>query len=116
MNAPCPRTASIRRTGRRCLFAQPGRVKSDVRVAGGVANGVILGAEPERDDLVAVGLPNNKAAVDRAAGKPKPGRPSSASTPRAPNFTGTVGLTGTPIQSQDWATVAQMVHEAGEQS
>jgi hypothetical protein len=30
--------------------------------------------------------------------------------------TGTAGLTGTPIQSQDWATLAQMVHEAGERS
>ena len=30
--------------------------------------------------------------------------------------TGTAGLTGTPIKNQDWATLAQMVHEAGERS
>jgi len=116
MNAPCSRTASIRRTGGQCLFAQPGGFGSDVGVAGGVADGVIAGPEPERDDLVAVGLPGDQVAVDRDAGKPKPGRPSSASTPTASKFAGTAGLTGTPIQSQDWATLAQMACEAGERS
>jgi hypothetical protein len=54
--------------------------RSDVGVAGRVADGVIAGPEPERDDLVAVGLPDDQVAVDRDAGKPKPGKPSSAST------------------------------------
>jgi hypothetical protein len=36
--------------------------------------------------------------------------------PDSIEVTGTAGLTGTPIQNQDWATLAQMVHEAGERS
>ena len=36
--------------------------------------------------------------------------------PDSIEVTGTAGLTGTPIKNQDWATLAQMVHEAGERS
>jgi hypothetical protein len=36
--------------------------------------------------------------------------------PDSIEVTGTAGLTGTPIQSQDWAALAQMVYEAGERS
>ena len=86
--------------------------ESDVGVAGGVADGVIAGPEPERDDLVAVGFPGDQVAVDRDAGKPKP-QAIVGVPPTASKFTGKAGLTGSPIQSQDWATLAQMVHEAG---
>ena len=36
--------------------------------------------------------------------------------PDSIEVTWTAGLTGTPIKNQDWATLAQMVHEAGERS
>ena len=53
-----------------------------------------------------IGMQANQNLASHRRRPPRPHR----------KFAGTAGLTGTPIQSQDWATLAQMACEAGERS
>jgi len=78
MNAPCSRTASIRRTGGQCLFAQPGGFGSGVGVAGGVADGVIAG--PAAPVAVApAGTARGQISVQNTAICTLAGHPAAAS-------------------------------------